>query len=703
MTASEARWHRSPECQPKANPQVKGSVKMASTGDDGSDTESLDFLSPTTGVAPVGEDVGGSDHGPDDSQPNQSQQKGDSSPTASEEESGEESDRENRFIGPDSTWRTHAAAERGLLASLEQQRANDLSIHLYNAHALKARIRDPKPGPSKGKYYRGKKHWIKSNEDGSLPWHPDVAWTAWPLRPEAVPRKGEVFGRPVLGEDDGTYRREEHWRPSGDLEEEVLAVMLRRAKEQFRERQWKGISSEAKPNDGVARPSGEEKGGSEASAPDADTDDSMRDGETDTESGESDSTFDDPIISHSFEPDIIADDEEAALILQPTFRHILSELDRLLMGLHTSRQGHVNRTNDRSTSRSKSKTQSGRSRSRSKVNGASSKGNKRSKRAVKAAEDDSDDGNSEDESVAPLKAGKKAASPRRRSRETGPDLSEEEGEQDPALASKRKILKRHADRARRHSDDEYVEDDASAHDTTPNEDNDANKVKSQAATLDNTREQPKIERTNPKRQRPLNPRDWSEVLGIASLVGWNPAVVDRAARRCTSLLGERMDFQAVSGSGTQTDTVDERETIFVKDEPERDWFCCPVSTCPRHDEPYEKTWRWREHLKRSHKFSNARITRLEASLGGQTGNLGSPNGGNDMGITIADDEVYGLDGETNGGDGEMNEDDALPRGATLQPGTIKMRRRKMKGGGNRKMSKRRRINEDDDDDTPREA
>ncbi|KAK3720138.1 hypothetical protein LTR37_003962 [Vermiconidia calcicola] len=676
---------------------------MASTGDEGSDPEPLDFFTGNTGSAPVYEHVGSSIEVPNDSQPATASQEGQSSPTNSdEEEGGEDSDRENRFIGPDSTWRTHTAAERSLLASLEQQRANDLSIHLYNAHALKARIQDPNAAASKRKSYRGKKHWIKPNEDGSLPWHPDAAWTAWPLRPEAVPRKGEVFGRPVLGEDDGTYRRKENWRPSGDLEEEVLAVMLRRAKEQFRGRQRKGLSTVAKLDDGVARPSRKGKGASEASGADADTDETMRDKDTDTESGESHSELEDLLTSHCVKPDIMADDDEAALILQPTVRHILSELDRLLIGLHTSRQGHVNRINDRSTSRSKSKTQSGRSRSRSKVNGASSKGKKRSKRAVKAADDDSDDGDSEEESRAPSKADSQAASQRRRSRENHPDLSEEAGEQDPALAPKVNALtskaKRHADRAKRRSDDEHAEDDASADDTTPEgEDDDAKRDGAETGTPDNIRDQPENERKNPKRQRPLNPRDWSEVLGIASLVGWNSAAVDRAARRCTSLFGERMDFQAVSGTAMQSHTVGERQTVLVKDEPRKDWFSCPVPTCLRHGEPYEKTWRWREHLKRSHKFSNARVTRMETSLRDQTGNQGSPNGGKDMGVTIADDEVHGVDDETNSGDDEMNENDALQGDTALPPGTVKMRRRKMKGVRSRKTSKRRRIDEDDDE------
>ncbi|KAM3419332.1 hypothetical protein BST61_g5266 [Cercospora zeina] len=41
----------------------------------------------------------------------------------------------------------------------------------------------------------------------------------------------------------------------------------------------------------------------------------------------------------------------------------------------------------------------------------------------------------------------------------------------------------------------------------------------------------------------LGTRDWSEVLGIAALVGMNPAVIARAQHRCAALFDENMDFR----------------------------------------------------------------------------------------------------------------------------------------------------------------
>jgi len=45
---------------------------------------------------------------------------------------------------------------------------------------------------------------------------------------------------------------------------------------------------------------------------------------------------------------------------------------------------------------------------------------------------------------------------------------------------------------------------------------------------------------------PLRPRDWSEVLGVATLMGWDSEVIQRAAKRCSVLFGEDMSF-ATSG------------------------------------------------------------------------------------------------------------------------------------------------------------
>ena len=166
-----------------------------------------------------------------------------------------------------------------------------------------------------------------------------------------------------------------------------------------------------------------------------------------------------------------------------------------------------------------------------------------------------------------------------------------------------------------------------------------------------------------KRARP-SPRDWSEVLGTAALVGWDRRIVGAAQRRCERLLGEEMqmreiradDIPARPGIRTDHGHVGRREEIMQSIEqaevdrtttsssalvyrcpeascavehPSRsEWLrhissahgykytgvenvvqrtsqtgsklCCPDPDCQRHEWPFPTQWRLKEHIQRSH-------------------------------------------------------------------------------------------------------
>lgn len=180
---------------------------------------------------------------------------------ADHDDPDEYSDRENRFEGPSSTWYKYTADERGLAASLDHQRAGDLGIHLYNTHALKARLRDPQLAAA-AQPWHSKQRWIPPDEDGKKPWHPDPHWTAWPLPADVVPRKEETFSAAFTGAvvEEGTYRKFEAWKPSTDLQDELQAVMSRKAKERFRRRKWGEEGRNVSPQAGTA---GEQDDGEE--------------------------------------------------------------------------------------------------------------------------------------------------------------------------------------------------------------------------------------------------------------------------------------------------------------------------------------------------------------------------------------------------------------------------------------------------------
>lgn len=50
-------------------------------------------------------------------------------------------------------------------------------------------------------------------------------------------------------------------------------------------------------------------------------------------------------------------------------------------------------------------------------------------------------------------------------------------------------------------------------------------------------------RKNPRKESLFKPRDWSSVLGIAAMTGWDADVIKRTAARCTALFDEQMDFR----------------------------------------------------------------------------------------------------------------------------------------------------------------
>jgi hypothetical protein len=485
---------------------------MSATSDDGTDVE------PASPFSSVLQDSGRAETGAS----NDERATVDNDDTASHDE--DLSDRENLFHGPDSTWRAYTENERNLAASLDQLQAGDLSIHLYNVHALKARVRDP-DAVVNAKPQHSKKTWIKRNEDGSLPWYPRGVWTAWPLPSEDVPKSGERFGVPLPYQSHpqpGSYSKDEQWRPSGEMEQAVLALMLRKIKEKDPKEpvnhsraiasataNARSIKEESKEVDllGIDR------------ASDASDYESLQDGSPNLEMSLHVDQSGSLSSANFLRPGILEDDDEAFEMLQPEIRHILSNLDDLLDGLHRGRKGHKASKGGRSQSRSRN---------------ASS-----------------------------------------RSTSTRP-------------ASRKSIQ----------------EDESDDLDEAP----DSHK---------------------PKRRNKVDPRDWSEVTNVASLVGWNHSIVERSVHRCANLFNENVDHGRLTGDAIPTPTVPsnkqptnvppraeswDHDSFIIKDDAEAKWVYCPVATCKRKDEPFSQVWRWREHLKRVHKYDRSGIERAEITL-----------------------------------------------------------------------------------------
>ena len=417
-----------------------------------------------------------------------------------------EDERENRFNGPASTWRDYTADERALVASLDQERASDLGIHLYTAHALKSRLYD-RSAADTSKSWHSKHRWIKPDEDGSTPWYPDVQWTAWPLHADDVPRKSEGFGKYALRDDtaDGTIKMPVSWRAGADLDDEILALMLRKAKERFT------LRSKMQGGSTARQPSATRSPSQMRSSPPAESRESSVASEA--PSHESDNELETTETEDLTTPEFMMDDDEVKKLLGQSSRHVLTKFDNLLMGLHRSRQYH--------TSGSTSNTKP-----------ASSRPPKRKRRST--------------------------------TNETPPMITEPDGIEDQERTSIRDYTK------------------------------------------------------HPSGNNPIYPRDWSEVLGVASLTGWNQSVVDRAAKRCSALFGEQIYLKTMpeTAAGKAEDKLTKYTPEMIPDldglddmEEEKTLtgesevgFRCPEDSCPQHHRLYEKRFMIRQHLRRVHKY-----------------------------------------------------------------------------------------------------
>lgn len=376
--------------------------------------------------------------------------------------------RPNRYFGPDSTWLSWTKEDRLVAQTLDRLRSQNLSIHLFNAYALKrhgqANIRQ-NPRDRKGKgCARSLEGGIDSDGERKPGIIPPRTWTAWPLAPNQVPRENEVSDL----DDYETHRTVPDLRPSAILEDCVIATATRLAREQWRGRRWapeSKIPARSSSKQGVkvepgtdveidesqqttARPDGED-----VHSPSRESDSGSEVFESQPWGGDDQPASQPQFVGSNSEaessdaeserrPTPIADEDAVRSVLLPSTRHILSKVDDLLMGLHHARQAYT-------TTRphaSKSQKEEG---SEASVSAESEQSNIDTRRKRK-----------------------------RKRPSSGPTTRSDHPSKHP-----------------RQSKD------------------------------------------------PLGLRDWSDIVGMAALTGWDPTVVRRASERCANLFGENMMFR----------------------------------------------------------------------------------------------------------------------------------------------------------------
>ncbi|EER45178.1 conserved hypothetical protein [Histoplasma capsulatum H143] len=446
-------------------------------------------------------------------------------------------ERPNRYPGPPSTWCAKTRQERHEINSLEARRARDLSIHLFNAFALKRRAMriksqnselDPEPQS-------------KSEEDKTSQFVPTKQWTAWPLPTDEVPR-GDVHV-PRDDSDIWNISGPSDERPSAELEECLIAQMLKTSKERFESRSWEKQQPRVRNRHTKTAP-GTETGGSISTGVDeSDKDIAIK-----------------PDIQ--FRPVVQADDDKSRSMLRPTARHILSDLDNILMSLHHARQAYVS-TVDLSHSEHETEHEddlTSRSVSRSRVisrrGRSGSRGIKRSRNA-------------------PMNT-------------------------DPPVTSD-------------HGGDIELPDVSSS----------KSRVKNPQRTRSITPRRSRS-RSPGSRQSKLGLRDWSDIVGIASISGWPTSVVMRTAKRCSELFGEDMAFNILTegklelnerdkkrlptweyvekeglGESSTDDEIPGSSSIAQKRRRVGEIYC-PVKECSRSTKGFSRTWNLNQHIKNRH-------------------------------------------------------------------------------------------------------
>ncbi|GJC84932.1 hypothetical protein ColLi_07770 [Colletotrichum liriopes] len=434
--------------------------------------------------------------------------------------------RPNRWRGKRSTWYNYTQEERLLYRSMEQQQNRDLSVHLYNAFALKHRPVRPS-GAAEPDAEDANKPLEEIVDSGE--WRPPNLWTAWPMNSRTVP--GDDFLKETHDEDDDlTIRSKKEQLPSTVLEEELTATILRQAKERFQRRQCKIQEKKAaRARDESAY---ETTGASSLSAHSAISSDDeevpSEEGDTKAEAAKDDEKLK---RTETYEPVVSANDDLSAKLLRPSVRHILSTLDNTLTALHNSRLAGLSYMTDSSASATDGDASD--TSDRVSVSSAVSRASSATRRKKKGAP----------RSKAPRTPEPERHSTERRGRPRKallplPGETEKEMKIRVAREQKKRIP---------FSSDE--EDNDSEEGEKGKKETDAETSRSRSPRK--KRDLPPEARAEAKikaRETMLGNwglRDWSDVIGAAALAGFKPEVVARAAQRCADLFGQGMEMQTI--------------------------------------------------------------------------------------------------------------------------------------------------------------
>ncbi|KAG6267165.1 hypothetical protein E4U47_005413 [Claviceps purpurea] len=480
--------------------------------------------------------------------------------------------RPNRWTGPRSTWRALVREERMLWRSMQQVVDQDLAVHLYNAFALKRRDLDARTAQGLT---------MKLGNGQEAIWAPPKVWTAWPLQERQVPPEG-LFKEAEDEAEAFTLRRQETKLPSSELQEELGATILRMAKERFRrrqqQRQQREQEREQRQRERLRRQ--QQMSRSSSIAPSIETpsrpvslkfeesedetflsslppgrtgssdddekvklswtsDDEYNDDDADGDQEGNEGSQPDPESpTQDYEPAVATDDQLSQQLLRPSIRHILTQLDRTLTVLHNSRVAGQIHIFDSSDSSMEDDSDAAPARGRGRPRRMPQPGTRDTPPAAAAAA-----------------AAKTAASPQRR-RGRPPKVrvplegeTMEEMQFRLARQSHRRLPVTEKDKEAaflawlEEGDQQMMREAQTQNQESPP----LREQEPPSPSSSNGGASPPSQPGNMQRRlRKWGLRDWSDVLGAASLAGFSPDVIARSTRRCASLFNQGMSMRTLN-------------------------------------------------------------------------------------------------------------------------------------------------------------
>lgn len=383
-------------------------------------------------------------------------------------------ERPNLFQGASSSWREYNADDIGACSAMITERSRDLAAHLYNAYAIRRRTRDPLGNDA------------DTNENASFT--VPRRWTAWPVPAALVPRLGELLRKRM--HEAGFMHMAPDPRPSADLEESITALLLKISKDKYRAREWDYEDIK-----------------SELDRKITDENEMMGEELEKKEYGES-------MLTAIMRPIIQADDDKSTKQLRPLARNVITQVDKLLYGLHCAMKGR------------KYEEESG------------------------AEQSSSEEEEEEHQSPRKPKGGS-------RSRSRGRKVSRNNSPRKQAAA--RSVSAR-----------------ASTIPETENQTRpDASRTRSQSHDSSESHD------GNHYIKGRLRLRDWSEVIGLASMMDLPQAAVMRASKRCADLFGEDMQFHTMSEGRVKKKRNHDGQWVYTYTESETEGESVPPTPQPK--------------------------------------------------------------------------------------------------------------------------